>query len=170
LPGKPWWVQAWWIGRGGGKSYYRAALQGTSWDTPPPDELSTKLPQEIAGWQRQQPEVVRIPKDGKGLTSYTKAAQVAWSKGDARVTMWFVPLRFDTIYEEAEEGSPPRARTMHEGDNYRVVLWEPSETEQAETALLSGLHEALAAYPEATLDEYRLPKAAPGGKILEDAG
>jgi len=164
--GKLWWTQAWFY------SYetpaLRWALAGTSWDTPPVEELAKHLPDEPAGWRRGEPEVIRIPEEGKGLTSYTKTAEVVWTKGEEKVSVWFVPLRYDTLFEEAEEGSPARVRTLHQAENYRVILGAPDDPATVDTALLTGLREALAAYPKATLDEYPLPRAAVGGKILED--
>ncbi|MFQ5810987.1 MAG: hypothetical protein ACE5JM_15320 [Armatimonadota bacterium] len=49
-----------------------------------------------------------------------------------------------------------------------MILWEPSEPDKVPSRLLKGLREALEAHPTAVLDEYPLPKGAPGGKILED--
>lgn len=166
LVGKPWWVQAWWVDRGTG--YRRWALAGTSWDMPPLDELEAKLPGTIGDWRQAEPEVIRIPEEGKALTSYTKTAQVAYSRGDRGLLFWFVPLRYDTLFEEAEEGSAPRTRTIHQAENYRALLWAPDDPAEADPQFVKALREALTAYPRATLDEYPLPRAAPGGKILED--
>ena len=166
LPGKPWWVQAWYFS--GDTARWRWALAGSSWDTPPLDELRAELPETLAGWRRAEPEVIRIPEEGKALTSYTKTAQVAYTRGDEDLLIWFVPLRYDTVFEEAEEGSLPRTRTIHQAENYRVILWAPDDPAEADPQFPQTLREALAAYPKATLDEYPLPRAAPGGKILED--
>jgi len=166
VPEKPWWVQAWYLYDR--KGWYRWALAGTSWDTPPLDELEGKLPGTVGDWRRADPEVIRIPEEGKGLTSYTKTAQVAYTKDDSDLLVWFVPLRYDTVFEEAEEDSPPRTRTIHQAENYRVILWAPDDPAEADPQFVKALREALAAYPKATLDEYPLPRAAPGGKILED--
>jgi len=135
---------------------------------PPLDELEAKLPGTIGDWRRAEPEVIRIPEEGKALTSYTKTAQVAYSRGDRGLLFWFVPLRYDTLFEEAEEGSAPRTRTIHQAENYRALLWAPDDPAQADPQFVKALREAQTAYPKATLDEYPLPRAAPGGKILED--
>ncbi|MFQ5810988.1 MAG: hypothetical protein ACE5JM_15325 [Armatimonadota bacterium] len=73
LPGKPWWVQAWFYYHD--KGLYRWALAGNSWDTPPLQELQQNLPERIGEWKRGDPEVIRIPEDGGELTSYTKTAR-----------------------------------------------------------------------------------------------
>ena len=166
LPGKPWWVQAW--AYRGDTGSRRWALGGTSWDTPPLAELQANLPDRIAEWKRGNPEVIRIPDGGRNLTSYTKAAQVAYSQGQRRVLLWFVPLRYDTVHDRASPDAAARTRTLHKAENYRVVLWQPPDTHELPPRLLQGLREALEAYPRASLDEYPLPKAGGGGKILED--
>jgi hypothetical protein len=166
LPGKPWWVQAWY--RVGEWYLRRWALAGSSWDTPPLEELKRSLPDQIGGWRRGEPEVIRMPEAGRELTGYTKTAQVVYEREGRRVTLWFVPLRYDTTFEEAKEDAASRTRTVHEGENYRVILWEPSRRVKAIAPLLDGVTESLGAYPRATLDEYPLPRAAPGGRLLED--
>jgi len=176
LPGKTWWIQAW-MGPGleGGDWYYRAALAASSEDLVPSSEVTRVLLEKCSAWQRGQPKPQDIaPPLRVAFTNYHRVQTISYrSPTGAAIVLWLLPTRFDDECVQAYEKATPAERRernwpepVFQGENYRVFVAEGGDQEEA-VGLLQGLKEHLSHYPRVVLEEYPLPKAAKGGKILE---
>ena len=174
-PGRTWWVQAWWGPGLEGDWYYRAALAASSEDLVPTREVERVLPENCGQWQRDQlkPQNITPPLRGT-FTNYHRVQTVSYQTSTgASLILWVLPSRFDDeCVKNYEKATPAERRERNwpepvfQGENYRVFVAEGGDQEEA-VSLFQELKEHLSHYPRVVLEEYPLPKAAKGGKILE---
>jgi len=178
VPGNPWWVQAWSFTRSGDtlRSWRRAALAATSTDVVPDEETARILPTELAGWRQASLRTADLTASlWHVLSKYRKMQEVTYANdaGD-KLIFWVFPSLFDEECVEAYEKMRPREREKKglpelfaKGANYRVFAVHIPKVADWKS-VKNALKQAVQNRPAVTLEEYPLPKAAPGGKTLED--
>jgi hypothetical protein len=180
LPGKIWWVQCWnerpfRHSEKQKRMEYRASLAATSLDVVPADEITKVLPSHIGEWKMQMPHPMDLPNHlWHLLSNYRRMQTVAYQNNTGKqLLLWIFPNSFDEDkiagYEKmdaAERGTKGLPNLLAQGENYRICTAIVPQQEEIER-VLEGVKEAVARHLKVRLEEYPLPKAGTGGKILE---